>query len=97
MDLHVAQDFVLKASYDISPKLDLSIEGMRSQQFSEGVFAFMMIGVIVFCVIIGALMLRREQQKESKRGETILFIAIILGVVIAVIFGALQMLGGYLI
>jgi len=96
MGLYPPQTFVLKASYDVSPKLDLSIEGMRSQHFSEGVFVFMMIGVIVFSVIIGALMLRREQQKDSKRGETVMFVAIIIGVVIAVIYGALQMLGGYL-
>jgi len=96
MNLYLVQHLVLKVSYEVSPKLDLSIEGMRSQKFSESVFVFMLIGVIVFSVIIGALMLRRERQKDSKRGETVMFVAIIVGVLIAVVYGALQMIGGYL-
>lgn len=98
INLYLTQLIGFKTSYDISPKLDLSIEGMQSQHFSEFVFAFMLVGVIVFSVIIAAVMLGRERskEKESRLGEKIMFGAIILGVVVAVIFGAMQMLGGYL-
>lgn len=89
--LHVAQ-----LSSDISPKLDLSIEGMRSQQFSEGVFVFLLLGVVVFSGIIIALMFGKNRPKQVRLGERVMFGAIILGVVVAVLFGAMQMLGGYL-
>ncbi len=81
---------------DISPKLDLGIEGMRSQQFSTGVFIFMLVGVIVFSAMIAGLMFGKDRPQEPRLGEQLMFGAIILGVVAAVIFGALQMLGGYL-
>lgn len=83
-------------SSDISPKFDLSIEGMRSQQFSEGVFAFLLLGVIVFSAIIIALLFSTNRSKKMKLGERLMFAAIIIGVMLAVFFGALQMLGGYL-
>jgi hypothetical protein len=81
---------------DISPKLDLSIEGMRSQQFSEGVFVFLMIGILVFSGIIIAFMFSKNRPNKMRLGEQMMFGAIILGVVMAVIFAALQMLSGYL-
>jgi hypothetical protein len=87
---------VSQLSSDISPKLDLSIEGMRSQQFSEGVFIFLMVGIVVFCGIIVASMFSKNRPAKMRLGERLMFAAIILGVVSAVIFGALQMLGGYL-
>lgn len=83
-------------SSDISPKFDLSIEGMRSQQFSEGVFAFLLLGIIVFSAIIIALLFSTNRSKKMKLGERMMFAAIIIGVMLAVFFGALQMLGGYL-
>jgi hypothetical protein len=96
MGSYLLQGIVFNVNYDISPKLDLSIEGMRSQGFSEFVFAFMLVGVIVFSVIIGALMLGQRREKESKLGEKLMFGAIILGTMAATAWGALQMLGGYL-
>ena len=93
---HVAPFHVSQLSSDISPKLDLSIEGMRSQQFSEWVFVFLMVGILVFSGIIIALMFGKNRPKQVRLGEKLMFGAIILGVVTAVIFGALQMLGGYL-
>jgi branched-subunit amino acid permease len=81
---------------EVSPKLDLSIEGMRSQEFSEGVFVFLLLGIVVFSGIVIALMFSRNRPKDVRLGERIMFAAIILGVVVAIIFGALQMLGGYL-
>jgi len=92
----IQQVIGFKVGYDISPKLDLSIEGMQSQHFSEFVFAFMLVGIVVFSVIVAAVMLGRERSERSRLGERIMFGAIILGIVIAVIFGATQMLGGYL-
>lgn len=87
---------VSQLSSDISPKLDLSIEGMRSQQFSEWVFVFLMLGIVVFSGIIIALMFNKNQSNKMRLGERLMFGAIIFGVVSAVVFGALQMLGGYL-
>jgi hypothetical protein len=93
---HVTPFHVSQLSSDISPKLDLSIEGMRSQQFSEGVFVFLMVGIVVFSGIIVAFMFSKNRPTQMRLGERVMFGAIILGVVVAVIFGALQMLGGYL-
>ena len=87
---------ISQLSSEISPKLDLSIEGMRSQQFSEGVFAFLLIGILVFSGIVIALMFSKNRSEKVRLGERLMFVAIILGIVVAVIFGALQMLGGYL-
>ena len=81
---------------DYSPKLDLSIEGMRSQQFSEGVFVFLLVGIVVFIGIVIAFMFSKNRSQKMKVGERFMFTAIILGVAIAIIFGAVQMLGGYL-
>jgi phosphoglycerol transferase MdoB-like AlkP superfamily enzyme len=83
-------------SSDLSPKLDLSIEGMRSQQFSEGVFAFLLVGIVVFIGIMIAFMFSKNRSEKMKLGERLMFTAIILGVAVAIIFGAVQMLGGYL-
>jgi hypothetical protein len=80
----------------ISPKLDLSIEGMRSQQFSEAVFAFLLIGIIVFSVIVVIFWFSKNRPGEVKLGEKVMFGSIVLGIVVAVVFGALQMLGGIL-
>ena len=76
--------------------LDFTIEGMRSQQFSEAVFAFLLIGIITFAVIIAIFWFSKNRPDKPKLGEKIMFLAIILGVLVAVVFGALQMLGGIL-
>jgi hypothetical protein len=69
---------------------------MRSQQFSEGVFAFLLVGIAVFIGIVIAFMFSKNRPEEVKLGERLMFAAIILGVTVAIIFGAVQMLGGYL-
>jgi len=79
-----------------SHKLDLSIEGMRSQQFSTGVFFFMLLGVLVFSGIIFMVMFGNHAPKKMRFGEKVMFGLIIAGVIVAVIFGGLQLLGGYL-
>lgn len=95
-DFYFTHLLISQLSPEISPKLDLSIEGMRSQQFSEGVFAFLLIGIVVFSGIVIALMFSKNRSKEVRLGERLMFAAIIFGIVAAVIFGAMQMLGGYL-
>lgn len=80
----------------MAPKMDLSIEGMRSQQFSVGVFFFMLVGVVVFSGIIYAVAFGRGAPKQMKTGEKVMFGAIILGTVAAVVFGGLQLLSGEL-
>jgi hypothetical protein len=87
---------VLWVSDDTSPKLDLSIEGMRSQQFSVGVFFFLLLGVVVFSSIVYGVLFGKHAPKTTRLGERLMFGAIILGIVVAVIFGALQMVAGYL-
>ncbi len=80
----------------LAPKVDLSIEGMRSQQFSVGVFFFMLVGVVVFSGIIYAVAFGRAAPKQMKTGEKFMFAAVIVGTVFAVIFGGLQLLSGEL-
>ena len=90
----------LSASQDLSPALDLSIDGMRSQQFSEGIFVFLMLGIAVFTGIVfvfgSGFGKSREQLKKARKGELLIFGVIILGIVAAIIMAAMQMLGGYL-
>ncbi|SPJ18661.1 conserved hypothetical protein [Burkholderiales bacterium] len=83
-------------SPQISPKLDLSIEGMRSQQFSEAVFAFLLVGIFVFSVIVVIFWFSKNRPSEARFGEKMMFGAIVMGIVVAVIFGAMQMVGGIL-
>jgi len=83
-------------SPQISPKLDLSIEGMRSQQFSEAVFAFLLIGIFVFSVIVVIFWFSKNRPRDAPLGEKMMFGAIVGGIIVAVIFGAMQMVGGVL-
>lgn len=83
-------------SAQISPKLDLSIEGMRSQQFSEAVFAFLLVGIVVFSVIVVIFWFSKNRPSRVRFGEKVMFTAIVMGVLVAVVFGAMQMVGGIL-
>ena len=69
---------------------------MRSQQFSEWVFVFLLVGILVFAGIVIAFLSGKKENNKFKPGERVMFAAIILGLVVAVILGAMQMLGGYL-
>jgi ABC-type amino acid transport system permease subunit len=93
---HFTQFAVSQLSTYLSPKLDLSIEGMRSQQWSEGIFAFLLVGIAVFIGIVIAFMFSKNRSEKIKLGERLMFAAIILGVVVAIAIGAVQLLGGYL-
>jgi len=86
----------MSANSYTSPKLDLSIEGMRSQQFSEAVFAFLLIGIFVFSVIVVIFWFSKNRPREARLGEKMMFGAIVMGIIVAVVFGALQMVGAIL-
>jgi hypothetical protein len=87
---------ISQLSSDLSPQLDLSIEGMRSQEFSNWVFVFLVVGIIVFAGIVFAFLRNSDKAIKFRLGERLMFAAIILGLIAAVILGAMQMLGGYL-
>lgn len=84
------------ATGNSSTGLDLSIEGMRSQNWGIGVFIFMLIGVFTFSGIIYAVAFGKFAPKTMKKGEKAMIIAVILGTLTAVVFGGIQLLSGYL-
>ena len=73
-----------------------TIEGMRSQEFSVGIFIFMLIGVVVFLAIVFQMIVSRKATEHLKTGEKVMLVCIILGVISAVTFGATQLLHGRL-
>lgn len=73
-----------------------TIEGMRSQEFSVGIFIFMIIGVAVFLGILVKVSISKKESERLKTGEKVLLVWIILGVLAAVSFGAMQLLQGRL-
>jgi len=74
---------------------DLGIESMRSHSYSVAIFVFMMISIAVFVGIVWSFFNSAGGEKV-KRGEMALFGLIILGVVAASIFAAVQLLDGIL-
>lgn len=75
--------------------VDLSIESLRSQQYSYYIFGFLVVSLIIFSIIIYIYMPKKEGR--LKKGEKIMVGAIVMGVVIALLFGWLQLIEGYLI
>lgn len=73
-----------------------TIEGMRGQEFSVGIFIFMLTGVLVFAAIILRFVWMARKESGLKTGEKIMFLWIIIGTIVAVIFGGLQLLQGRL-
>lgn len=71
------------------------IESMRSQSYSIGIFIFMIIAMLVFVGVI-ALFYRHTDMSNVKTGEKVLMGMIVLGVIVAAIFAAVQLLDGYL-
>ena len=78
--------------------IDMSIESMSSQEFSVGIFYFLVFAIILFVGITFMFMFKgkRGEKTKLKKGEIIMFGWILFGVVVAIIFGAAQMLHGYL-
>lgn len=75
--------------------LDVTIEGLRSRQYGVAIFAFLILQVALFGFIIQVYM--RKSKATLKRGEKVMFGALIMGIVVAVFFGWLQIIEGYLI
>jgi heme/copper-type cytochrome/quinol oxidase subunit 4 len=75
--------------------MDTSIEGMKSQEFSVGIFYFLIICIVVFTIFVFMFMFK-SKKSNLKTGEKILFAWILGGIVVAVLFAAAQMLHGYL-
>lgn len=69
---------------------------MRSQQFSEWIFVFLLVGIVVFSGIVIALMFNINRKENLRAGERWMLTAIVIGVIISILIGAVQMLGGYL-
>jgi len=80
---------------DVQQTFDLGIESMRSHSYSVAIFVFMMISIAVFVGIVWSFFHSTKGDKV-KRGEIVLFGLIILGVVAAAIFAAVQLLDGVL-
>lgn len=74
---------------------DLSIEGMRSHNYSLGIFYFLIVGIAVFSSV-ALFFLFKDKTNKLKTGEKFLFAWIFLGIVVAVVFGATQLLQGFL-
>jgi len=77
------------------PVYDMGIEGMRSQGYSIGIFAFMMVAMVVFLGVI-ALFYKTTDMSSVKTGEKVLMGFIVLGVLVSAVFAAVQMLDGFL-
>lgn len=71
------------------------IEGMRSQEWSVGIFIFLVVCILVFTGIVLKFM-TNSKTSGLKTGEKIMFAWILLGIVAALVFGALQLLHGQL-
>jgi hypothetical protein len=78
--------------------IDMSIEGLRSQSFSVGIFVFLVVSLIFFSMIIYFYLPRGKDNKNKlKTGEKVMFGAIISGVFIAIGMGWLQLIEGFLL
>lgn len=93
--LDVAQQLRLSLSSTGPFGLDMSIEGMRSQKFSVGIFYFLVISIFIFTAFIFLFMFKSKGSK-LKSGEKWLFAWLLFGVFSALVFGATQLLYGYL-
>lgn len=80
------------------------VEGLYSQQFSVGIFFFLLVCIIMFAVVVFKFMSTGSSSDEKgssksnlKTGEKVMFAWIILGIIGAVIMAAVQLLQGYLL
>jgi len=78
-----------------TPVYDFGIESLQSHEFSVGIFIFLIISILVFVGIMIAFMKPRSGH-PLKKGEWVLMGFIFLGVIVASVIGALQLLEGYL-
>jgi hypothetical protein len=74
---------------------DLGIESMRSHSYSVGIFIFLLISIVVFLFILGAFW-KNSKGASIKAGEKVLLGMIVVGVFVAILFAAVQLLDGFL-
>ncbi len=79
------------------------VEGLYSQQFSVGIFFFLIICILFFTIIVIKFMSSSVSVDETggrkgglKTGEKVMFFFIFMGILAAVIMAVLQLLQGYL-
>src|SRR3569832_1567145 len=75
--------------------VDLSIENLRSQQYSYYIFGFLVVSLIVFSVIIYIYMPKKDGR--LKKGDKIMVGAIVMGVILALLFDWLLFFVGFLV
>lgn len=75
--------------------IDMSIDSLRSKGFSEYIFWFLIMSLILFCFIIYLYL--PKDLNQLKTGEKIMIGSIVGGVIIAVIIGYIQLIEGYLL
>jgi len=86
---------VESANSNLVMGIDMSIEGLRAQKYSVGIFVFLIISLIFFAMIIYFYLPKGED--KLKLGEKIMFGCIISGIFIAIFIGWLELIDGYLI
>lgn len=79
------------------------VEGLYSQQFSVGIFFFLLMCIIFFTIIVIKFMSTGSKNAAGassgsrlKTGEKVMFFAIFMGIFAAVIMAVMQLLQGYL-
>lgn len=89
------RDGLMEVSYHYHGQKNLlGVEGLYSQSYGKGVFVFLVVSLLIF---VGIMYLYWQKSKTSlKRGEMVMFGAIMMGVVFAFVFGYIQMVQGYL-
>jgi len=75
--------------------IDMSIESLRAREFSIYIFWFLILSLILFCYIIYLYL--PKKLSHLKTGEKIMFGALIMGVILAVIMGYVQLIEGFLL
>lgn len=78
------------------PTFDLGIESMRSHSYSVFIFIFLMVGIALFLGIIAVFARTGKGAAGLKAGEKVMLGMIVLGVIAAIVFAALQLLDGFL-
>ena len=76
--------------------IDMSIEGLRSQTYSYVIFGFLILSLIFFAYMI-YIYWPKGKKANFKTGEKIMFGSLIVGIVLAIIIGWVQLIEGYLL
>ena len=84
----------LDSSHNTVIGIDMSIESLRSKGFSEYIFWFLILSLVLFCYIIYLYL--PKKLSDLKLGEKIMIGSIIFGVILGVIIGYVQLVEGFL-